>query len=884
MAEITSKARAFIVIDSLEQDLRYSIDNYLLDHLNEEEVLGPDLPDAQERRSRDDAGPTLSITNYLYLRQAYDVLLRHSHSLPRDLGDELARNVGALDAFVGVRNRVMHGRPLRVDDLDNATAFVNRFSTRHFALTRDVLARLDTDADWEPAYTTTPAPHDRVLHNLPAADFDETGLVGRTSEVSQLVDLLVKGRDRMITVTGEGGIGKTALALEASYSLVDALDPPFEAVLWVSLKHERLTADGVRSIADAVRDVSGATNQLGRALEPSFGGSVDELADYLSGLSALVVIDNLESVQGTEVLRLYDELPESVTFLFTSRVGIGQIERRMPLGGLKESDAVLLFRKFSRRRGQAGLAGLSQEAAERTVRRLRHSPLAIRWFILSVESGKVPTDTLRNQDELLKFCVDNVYEALTPDSKLVLAVLRTLDRPISFDELAVVTALEVDTLRRTAQDLAQGSLLVRTPSSELGAPDLLELSPTARAYLPRVDLSNAVLQAVIDREAAYLQDREEARLAQVRRELDPNVVHARSPEDEPTAHLLRLALRLSTREDFDAATLHISRARSLNPEYYEIDRVDAFIASRRGNVPGATSRYRAALSACESDVERARVSHFLAGHLARNGHDMDAAIPHAEFAHKILANADTAMALGNYYVWIRRFAEGQELLEQALDSDSKKLQRIVTTALVDSWRRWAEDELQDRMPDAAVDKCLAGFTAGRSLLDAGSHDFKLIEAVGRSVTDAAKALRYVAEATPQQIRRLKSALDYILDNVGRFRVVESWKRLTAAVASLPDSIQKQLLPNGWPSPAIRQAGSEQLPVSPGIQYSGSIITVKETYGFIAHPEFPNNVFFHFGTLRNNPDPALLIPGTLVSFTHARDQDGRDRAETVHIEA
>ena len=176
-----SKARAFVAIDSLEQDLRQCIRQYLLDHLDPEQVFSTEINELKARRDADADAESGTLTDYLYLRQAYDTLLRHRQLLPRDLGDLLSLNVGSMDGFVGVRNRVMHGRPLRIDDLETAYAFVSRFRSRYFPATDSVLAMLDTDPTWQPASVMKTSTTDSVLHNLPEADFDETGLVSYAS-------------------------------------------------------------------------------------------------------------------------------------------------------------------------------------------------------------------------------------------------------------------------------------------------------------------------------------------------------------------------------------------------------------------------------------------------------------------------------------------------------------------------------------------------------------------------------------------------------------------------------------------------------------------------------------------------------------------------------
>jgi DNA-binding winged helix-turn-helix (wHTH) protein len=70
----------------------------------------------------------------------------------------------------------------------------------------------DTDA---PGDTTrdTPAPHARPLTNLPAP---VTELVGREAEVAAFAQRIAA--DRLVTLVGPGGIGKTRLAIEAARS------------------------------------------------------------------------------------------------------------------------------------------------------------------------------------------------------------------------------------------------------------------------------------------------------------------------------------------------------------------------------------------------------------------------------------------------------------------------------------------------------------------------------------------------------------------------------------------------------------------------------------------------------------------------------------------
>ncbi len=70
-------------------------------------------------------------------------------------------------------------------------------------------------------------------HTLPAA---LTSFVGREAEIARLTDYLATPTTRLITLVGEGGVGKTRLALQVAHTLVNERIGPFaDGVYFVSL-------------------------------------------------------------------------------------------------------------------------------------------------------------------------------------------------------------------------------------------------------------------------------------------------------------------------------------------------------------------------------------------------------------------------------------------------------------------------------------------------------------------------------------------------------------------------------------------------------------------------------------------------------------------------
>ncbi|MHA7985096.1 DUF4062 domain-containing protein [Rathayibacter sp. CAU 1779] len=151
-------------------------------------------------------------------------------------------------------------------------------------------------------------------------------LVGRTREVAEVAGLLRAGTDRVVTLVGPGGVGKSRLALEvlgrAKHDFVDGTYfVPLENVLEPDLLLPTIAyALGVRDTGEV-------------SLE-------ERLAIMLSGKHVLIALDNFEQIidAAPTLVRLYSIAP-SVSFLVTSRTVLRvRGERVYELDGLGVAD------------------------------------------------------------------------------------------------------------------------------------------------------------------------------------------------------------------------------------------------------------------------------------------------------------------------------------------------------------------------------------------------------------------------------------------------------------------------------------------------------------------------------------------------------------------
>src|ERR1041385_7283623 len=144
------------------------------------------------------------------------------------------------------------------------------------------------------------------MKSLPAA---RTSFVGRASELDEIERLLDDPDCRLLTLVGPGGAGKTRLALEAAARRIDRYPHRVHFVPLASVASPDFLApalaESIQFAVDAVH--SGFSAQ-------------DQLVDYLSGRSTLLVLDNFEHlVEGSGFLSEVIERAPHVALLTTSR-------------------------------------------------------------------------------------------------------------------------------------------------------------------------------------------------------------------------------------------------------------------------------------------------------------------------------------------------------------------------------------------------------------------------------------------------------------------------------------------------------------------------------------------------------------------------------------
>jgi predicted ATPase len=175
-----------------------------------------------------------------------------------------------------------------------------------------------------------------------------SSFVGRDRELAELVTRVRDGA-RLVSLTGSGGSGKTRLAIETAFELIE--DFP-SGVFWVGLASLRDPAVVLETISQTF-------------------GAKEELAIHIGGRKMLLVLDNLEQVieAAPELSALLVSCP-NLSMLVTSRELLrvqGELEYQVP--PLANPEAVELFCTRARIEPSESVAELCA--------RLDNQPLAV---------------------------------------------------------------------------------------------------------------------------------------------------------------------------------------------------------------------------------------------------------------------------------------------------------------------------------------------------------------------------------------------------------------------------------------------------------------------------------------------------------------------------
>ena len=346
-----------------------------------------------------------------------------------------------------------------------------------------------------------------IYHNLPQPDYGQ--FIGRENELSQVIRQLrpyPHSQHPIVTIDGVGGVGKSALALEVAHRYLrgseDILpNEIFDAIIWASAKQNVLTAEGIVSRTQVLRAIDDVFTTIAVTLEREdiIKAPAEEQSELirkaLTQQRALLLVDNLETVDDQAVLEFLRELPAPTKAVVTTRHKI-DVAYSIRLHGMPETDALKLIEKECEKKNVT----LKVNEANRLFQRTGGVPLALVWSIAQMGLGYGVETVLANlgqsSSDIARFCFDSAVERIKDtEAYLLLLALSFFSTDANRTAIGQTAGLGRDILGRD-----EGLVLLEKLSLVNKKENRFSLLPLTKTYVLGELAKNPVLEHQLGRQ------------------------------------------------------------------------------------------------------------------------------------------------------------------------------------------------------------------------------------------------------------------------------------------------------------------------------------------------------------------------------------------------
>ena len=303
---------------------------------------------------------------------------------------------------------------------------------------------------------------------------------GRTEELTQLEQWIIKNRCRMVALLGMGGIGKTSLSVK----IAQQIQEQFNGVIWRSLRNAPPLNEILLDIIQFLSDEQ--TTDLPKELNRK----ISRLIEHLHQRRCLVILDNLESIllggdrtgyyragyeDYGELIRRVGESPHQSCLVLTGREKPKELAalegetlpvRSLALQGVQDVDGLSILQA-------TGLSLSSSSNQEKElINRCGYNPLALRIVSTTIRelySGNISgflTQELIVFDGI-RVLLDEQFNRLSALEQQIMYWLMIEREPISTSELReqIIPPVSHPKFLEALKSLRQRSLIENVSAS-----------------------------------------------------------------------------------------------------------------------------------------------------------------------------------------------------------------------------------------------------------------------------------------------------------------------------------------------------------------------------------------------------------------------------------
>lgn len=769
--------------------------------------------------------------------------------------DKAREIVSFFNKIIPVRNRVMHTKPLELGDratLIEAMQYIDKkiiwIQWNELKIVREIIEN-DSSQLLSKKYIGIKEYNPRVFHNLPLPEFDDTGFIGRKKDIKEITELILNKKNQVISVVGNGGMGKTSTVIKILYDLLENPKNPFEAIIWITLKTKTLSNGEFIEIKDSIKSLDEVVEKSqSEMLLGEEENAMDSVIEFMEVFNVLLVLDNMETVNTGDVNNFLRRIPDRSKVLITSRLGVGEFEVRQKIEGLSKNDAITYFREVSKYYGLEMHKQSDEEIYKVISDNLYNNPLSIKWYISGIYLGTDAKKMLSHKENLIEFCISNIFDKLNETSRKILQLFLLQNNKLTYglidyyigeDELVLRNAIN-ELLSTYMIQASSGNYIMNDMSREY-----ISLKyPPDNQFVKEVFSKRKVLNAILQQVKVYSEQAP----------YNSNTIsfNLKSIDEQLATYHLKEALAYGKEKKWNKCIEEVTKAQSIEPDFFEVYKVKAFLEAEKGELYGAINNYNIALSKCKTDRERARVCFLFSVFYTVKMQDTDSALEYILKAEEYVPDSDDILLEKvRVQTFLGKYDEAENLWQdiKLRENDANlRTKNILGNRYLDLKRRQAEI-LQNR-------DYIKKYTLIKQAIDQ-LEDIEIID--DKTAVNLLKALTILAYAYYHEnsIKLIADTLDKYSYAVTKLDKNKKDKLLTIIIEK-EESIDKSYYQTIYLLlSTFKLEASNILKENEGL-----VVKMKDNYGFISNANYAYNKGLFF--TKNNAYENIKV-GDIVSF-------------------
>jgi hypothetical protein len=290
--------------------------------------------------------------------------------------------------------------------------------------------------------------------------------IGRKKHIDDLYDKLLNPNNRIIQIDGIGGIGKTSFVHYFCQQLIQNKNfkSDFEFIIWTSSKRNRYTPKGISEITefisnynDLIIDIYKFISENNLANDDFENDDFEDIViSFLERNKVLLIVDNLETLNDSDLLKLLEKFPINSKAILTTRETLGDFfMARINLEGFKQEFEFPEFLNSQYKFYSASEKLFSEQFNNYLMELYNYTkgmPLAGQLITHQISQNTPIQNVISNlksgdaYHDILSFCFEGSINKLNSDERTIIYILSLSDREdlLSADDISYISELNID--------------------------------------------------------------------------------------------------------------------------------------------------------------------------------------------------------------------------------------------------------------------------------------------------------------------------------------------------------------------------------------------------------------------------------------------------------